>query len=449
MSWLHDQTHELLERAHEAQEKRAFPFFRPMGNVGSRVQVHNKSCINFTSNDYLGLSQDKRLIAAANAGTERFGTGLGSGRPQATSVRHELLEERLAQWLGREAACVFTTGYQASVGSISAFLDDECTVIVDRLSHASIMEAVFLSQGRFPDLELRTFKHNNMKALEKVLKTAEHPKKMVIVEGLYSVDGDFGNLADTVDLCRKYDAVCVVDDAHGLGTLGRTGRGVAEIQGVLGEVDLLLGTFSKSFGGIGGFTIGDAALIEYLKLSARSFLFSASLPVSLVESALAALDIIENDFSLMRRLEDNRDFFRNGLRELGFDVGPSETHITPIFVRDEIKTLTFGAYLFHGGDVMMMPFLSPGVPPGTERLRCNVTAAHTRSEMGYALEALAQVGVMLEVIEPRRKSSAHPLQKGLWFAEHKLRSLRQGGMPYALEEFDEIRRKFQQWQRGY
>lgn len=449
MTWLHDKTHELLKRVREAQDKRAFPFFRPMGNVGSRVQIQQKSCINFTSNDYLGLSQDKRLIAAATAGTEQFGTGLGSGRPQATSVRHETLEERLAQWLGREAACVFTTGYQASVGSISAFLDNECTVVLDRLSHASIMDGVFLAQGQYPDLELRTFKHNNMKALEKVLKTAEHGKIMVVVEGLYSVDGDFGRLADTVDLCRKYGAVVVVDDAHGLGTMGRTGRGVAEMQGVLSEVDLLLGTFSKSFGGIGGFVVGDAALVDYIRLSARSFLYSAALPVTQVESALAALDIIENDYSLMRRLEENRDFFRASLLELGFDLGPSETHITPIFVRDEIKTLTFGAYLFHGGDVMMMPFLSPGVPPGTERLRCNVTAAHSKAEMGYALEALAQVGAMLEVIEPRRVTSAPVWQKGLWLAEHKLRSLRQGGLPYAVGEIEEVRRKIQQWQRGY
>lgn len=449
MTWLHDKTHELLKRVREAQDKRAFPFFRPMSNVGSRVQIREKSCINFTSNDYLGLSQDKRLIAAASAGIEKFGTGLGSGRPQATSVRHETLEERLAQWLGREAAGVFTTGYQASVGSISAFLDNECTVVLDRLSHASIMDGVFLAQGQYPELELRTFKHNNMKSLEKVLKTAEHSKIMVVVEGLYSVDGDFGRLADTVDLCRKYGAVAVVDDAHGLGTLGRTGRGVAEMQGVLSEVDLLLGTFSKSFGGIGGFIVGDAALVDYIKLSARSFLYSAALPVAQVESALAALDIIENDYSLMRRLEENRDFFRAGLLELGFDLGPSETHITPIFVRDEIKTLTFGAYLFHGGDVMMMPFLSPGVPPGTERLRCNVTAAHSKSEMGYALEALAQVGTMLEVIEARRMTSAPVWQKGLWLAEHKLRSLRQGGLPYAVGEMEELRRKIQQWQRGY
>lgn len=449
MSWLHDKTHELLGRIEEAKRKRAFPFFRPLENVGPRVKVKGRSYINFTSNDYLGLSQDKRLIKAAAQGVERYGTGLGSARPQATSVRHELLEERLAQWLGAQACCVFTTGYQALVGSISSFLDDETTVIVDRLNHASIMEAVFLAQGQHPDMELRLFKHNDMKSLTKALKTAEHDKIMVVVEGLYSVDGDFGKLDQIIDVCRAYNAVVVVDDAHGLGTLGRTGRGVAEMQGVLDEVDLLIGTFSKSFGGIGGFTVGDRALIDYLKLSARSFMFSASLPVAQVEAALAALDIIENDYSYMQRLEDNRDFFRNGLLELGFDLGPSHTHITPIFVRDEIKTLTFGAYLFHGGDVMMMPFVSPGVPPGSERLRCNVTAAHTRGQMGYALEAIAEIGAMLEIIDAKGGLAAPSWKKGLWLAEHKLRSVRQGGVPYLLSEFEDARKKLQQWQRGY
>ena len=449
MSWLHDKTTDLLSRIEEAKRKRAFPFFRPLENVGSRVKVEGGSYINFTSNDYLGLSQDKRLIRAAVAATETYGTGLGSARPQATSVQHELLEERLAQWLGAQACCVFTTGYQALVGSISSFLDDDTTVIVDRLNHASIMEGVLLAQGQHPEMELRLFKHNDMKSLDKALRTAEHAKKMVIVEGLYSVDGDFGKLDQIVDLCKKHDAVLVVDDAHGLGTLGRTGRGVAEMQGVLDEIDLLIGTFSKSFGGIGGFTVGDRVLIDYLKLSARSFMFSASLPVAQVDAALAALDIIENDYSYMAKLEENRDFFRNGLTELGFDLGASETHITPIFIRDEVKTLTFGAYLFHGGDIMMMPFVSPGVPPGSERLRCNVTAAHTKSQMGYALEAIGQIGAMLEVIAPQKQTSAPRWKKGLWLAEHKLRSARQGGVPYIVHEIDEARKKLQQWQRGY
>jgi glycine C-acetyltransferase len=449
MSWLHDKTAELLKRIDEAKAKQAFPFFRKFENVGSRVKVGAGSYVNFTSNDYLGLSQDKRLIKAAVAGTQAYGTGLGSARPQATSIQHEVLESRLAQWLGAQACCVFTTGYQSLIGTISCFLGDDTTLILDRLNHASIMEAMLVGAGQYPEMETRLFKHNDMKSLEKALKTATHDKKMVVVEGLYSVDGDFGRLDEIVALCKKYEAALVVDDAHGLGTMGRTGRGVAEIFGVLGEIDLLIGTFSKSFGGIGGFTVGDQALIDYIKLSARSFMFSASLPVGQVDAAIAALDIIETDFSYMARLEQNKNFFREGLLELGFDLGVSETHITPIFVRDEIKTLTFAAYLFHGANIIMMPFVSPGVPPGTERLRCNVTAAHTRSEMGYSLEALAKIGQMLEIIPGTRTTRANRVQKGIWFAEHKLRSVRQGGLGYVKHELEEAKKKLQNWQRGY
>jgi glycine C-acetyltransferase len=449
MSWLHDKTSDLLARIEEAKRNKAFPFFRPFENVGSRVKVEGGSFINFTSNDYLGLSKDKRLIKAAMGGMRDYGTGLGSARPQATSVQHRELERRLAQWMGYEACANYTTGYQALVGTLSTFLDDDTTVILDRLNHASIMDGVLLAKGQHPDLELRFFSHNRMRSLKKALKTAEHDKKMVVVEGLYSVDGDLGKLDEIVELCREFDAVLVVDDAHGLGTLGPTGRGVGEMFGVLEHIDLLIGTFSKSFGGVGGFVLGDQVLIDYMKLTARAFMFSASLPVAQVDAALAALDIIENDFSYMHRLSENKEFFRNGLLELGFDLGESTTHITPIFINDEIKTLTFGAYLFHGANVIMMPFVAPGVPKNKERLRCNVSAAHTKAEMGYTLEALAQVGQMLEIIPPGRKTGASEVRKGLWLAEHKLRGLQNGGVEFLAQELGEARKKLAEWRRGY
>ncbi|MBX3273074.1 MAG: aminotransferase class I/II-fold pyridoxal phosphate-dependent enzyme [Sandaracinaceae bacterium] len=420
MSWLHERTTELLSRVAEVKAHDAFPFFRPMQNVGSRVAVNGASYVNFTSNDYLGLSTDPRLAKAAIAATITYGTGLGSARPQATSVRHDELERRLAGWLGYGGAAVFTTGYQALVGTLGAFLGDDTTVIVDRLAHASIMDGVLLARGQHPDLELRFFKHDSMRALERCLETAEHDKLLVVVEGLYSVDGDFGTLDETVALAKKYGAAVMVDDAHGLGTLGPTGRGVAERFGVLGEVDLLVGTFSKSFGGVGGFVVADAPLVDFLKLSARAFLFSASLPVAQVDAALAALDVIEREPARRARLADNARFFREGLLELGFDLGESETHITPIMIRDERRTLEMGATLFHGGGIMMMPFVAPGVPAGTERLRCNVTAAHTRAQMGYALEVLAEVGKRLDVLPMRARTSAPSWKKAWWMARHAI-----------------------------
>lgn len=434
MSWLHDKTVDFIKRIDEAKEAKAFPFFRPFENIGPRVTVNGGSYLNFMSNDYLGLSQHPALIKAANEGTKRYGTGLGSARPQATSVRHEELERRLARWLGTEACAVFTTGYQALVGVLQAFLDDDTTLILDKLSHASIIDGALMAQGNHPDLEIRFFKHNDMKSLKKILAKSQHQKKFVMAEGLYSVDGDLAPIDDIVDACREYDAAVVLDDAHGLGTLGRTGRGVGEVFGVLPDIDLVVGTFSKSFGAIGGFVCGDQDLIDYLKLQARSFLFSASLPLAQVEAAITALDIIEKDTWRLARLAKNAEFFREGLMEIGLDIEKSTTHITPIMIRDEMQTLKFGAYLFHGAEVMMMPFVSPGVAPGKERLRCNVTAAHTRAQMGYTLEALAKIGGMLGVLPKGTTTHYHDVERALWLAEHKMRGLRSGGLNYLKQE---------------
>lgn len=446
MSWLHDQTTEMLARINEAKAKKAFPFFRPFENIGPRVKVGSGSYVNFTSNDYLGLSQHPKLIEAAVAGTRKYGTGLGSARPQATTVRHLELERRLAKWTGYEACAVFTTGYQALVGTLQTFLDDETTVILDKLSHASIIDGVLMAQGKSPDLEVRFLKHNNLKHLESLLESAANKKKMVVIEGLYSVDGDLAPLAEMVAIARKHGAVVVLDDAHGLGALGKTGRGVCEIAGLVGQVDLVIGTFSKSFGTVGGFVCADEVLIDYMKMSARSFLFSATLPLAQCEAALAALDIIEKDHSLFRKLEDNAQFFRAGLTELGFDLGESTTHISPIFIKDEMKTLMFGAYLFHAAEVIMMPFVSPGVSPGTERLRCNVTAAHTRDEMGYTLEALAIIGKMLGVLPQTAKTNASTARRLSYLLRNKATGLWKNGLPFVKHEIEmalEIRKQLE------
>ncbi|MBI4700267.1 MAG: pyridoxal phosphate-dependent aminotransferase family protein, partial [Deltaproteobacteria bacterium] len=288
MSWLHERTTELLQRIDEAKKNKVFPFFRPFENIGPRVKIGRGSYVNFTSNDYLGLSQDPRLVRAATAAVERYGTGLGSARPQATSDRHEALEARLAQWFGYQACAVFTSGYQAMVGLLATFPDDDTTLALDKLSHACIIDGANLALGQHPDLELRFFKHNSAAALRRVLASSEKKNKLVVVEGLYSVDGDLSPLGDLLAVCRELGAAIVVDDAHGIGTIGPTGRGTAEKHGVLGQVDVLFGTFSKSFGGVGGFVLADRELIDFLKLSARSFVYSASLPVAQIAAASAA-----------------------------------------------------------------------------------------------------------------------------------------------------------------
>lgn len=448
MTWLHDKTTDVIDRIKAVKEEDAFPFFRPFENVGSRVKVGSGSYINFTSNDYLGLSRDPRLIRRSCKGTKRYGTGLGSARPQATLKLHDELEQRLARWLGYQDCAVYTTGYQSLVGLLTSFLDDDVSVVVDKLSHAAILDGVYLAQGMHPDLEIRYFKHNNPKSLDKVLKRTEHSKKLVVVEGLYSVDGDYAPLADFVQVCRDNDAVIMVDDAHGLGALGPTGRGVGEIHGVLEEIDLLVGTFSKSFGCIGGFVCADKDLIEFMKLSAKSFMFSATLPVAQVEAAAAALDIIESDHSYFRKLERNRDFFRAGLLDIGVDLGGSDTHITPIMLREEGLTLKAAAYLYHGAGVIMMPFIFPGVAKGHERLRCNVTAAHSKAEMGYTLEAVAEIGQMLGFLPKGAKTRATNVERALWLAEHKLQGMRNAGVGYVAKELAQASRKIVDWSLG-
>lgn len=407
---------------------------RRFENIGPRVKIRRGSYINFTSNDYLGLSQDKRLIKAGQNAIEHYGTGLGSSRLQATSDRHDELEFRLAKWLDFGACSVFTSGYQALVGVLSTFPDDDTTVALDKLSHASILDGVYLAQGMNPDLELRFFKHNSAKALRRVLSQSEKKKKLVVVEGLYSVDGDIAPLPELIEVAREFDAPVIVDDAHGLGSLGKTGRGCAEIHNVLGDIDILIGTFSKSFGGIGGFVLSDRAIIDYLKLKARSFVYSAALPVAQVDAALAALDIIESDHSYIERLADNAQFFREGLLRLGFNLGDSETHITPLMVGDEMKALTFGAYLYHGASVIMMPFIYPGVALGKARLRCNVTTAHSKADMGFTLEALAAIGQKLELLPAGTTTNTAAWQKALWTAESKLRGIRNAGFGFLADE---------------
>ena len=445
MSWLHEATTDFLKDVDEIKRQHAFPFFRRFENIGPRVKIARQSYINFTSNDYLGLSQDRRLIGGATAALERYGTGLGSSRLQATSDRHEVLEHRLARWLRYPACAVFTTGYQAMVGLLSTFVDNDTTLAIDKLSHACIVDGAFLAQGTAPDAEIRSFKHNNAKSLRRVLSQSDKKKKLVVVEGLYSVDGDLAPLPELIEVCREFDAPIVVDDAHGLGTIGKTGRGVGEIHNVLDQIDVLVGTFSKSFGGVGGFVLSDHPIIDFLKLRAKAFVYSASLPVAQVEAATAALEIIESDHSYFRRLEDNRDFFRRGLLELGFDLGESETHITPIMVGDEEKTLKFGAYLYHGAQVLMMPFIYPGVPHGKARLRCNVTAAHSQADMGYTLEALAVIGKELGLIDDTARTTAGKATKAWWTAQGKVSAARNAGWAYLAGQLGDVRGKVGRW----
>ncbi len=408
--WLKEIITPFLNRIREARELDIYPYFREFQNVGPRVWIDDRQFINFTSNDYLGLSQHPALIEAAQRAVENYGTGLGSSRIQATTDRHVELEEKLAQWFGYPACMVFTTGYQSLVGVISTFAGPETTLILDNLSHASIIDGMRMARGMWGDkLEIRTFKHNSIRGIRRILKSAKYPKKFLIVEGVYSLDGDIAPVSEMYDLAREYGAAVIVDDAHGIGTLGPTGRGVLEEFGVP-RVDFLIGTFSKSFGGVGGFVLAEADVIEFLKNSARSFTFSASLPVPIVEAMLTSLEIMSTDLSYLKRLHRNRDRMRRGLLDIGFDLGTSDTHIMPIVLRSDTKTLEFGAWLYALG-VIMIPILYPAVPRGEERLRCNITAAHTEHDIDVTLEILEFVAKKLGVVPKYRRRRGQTILK--------------------------------------
>jgi len=399
LSWIDEKAHAELARIREAREKQVYPYFREFETGGLHTQIEGKPIVNFSSNDYLGLTNHPRVKKAAHEAVDKYACGLSSSRVQATTVEHVALENRLAKWFGFEKCLVFTTGYQAMLGTIVALADKDTTVILDSFSHACILDGTFLAAGipgRQP--EVRFFNHNSAKSLERILKTRERKNALVVVEGIYSLDGDKAHLNEFVEICARYDAVLVVDDAHGTGTLGTHGTGILEAMSLRGKVPVVVSTFSKTFGGIGGILLGSSDVVEHVKNYARSFLFSASLPVPIVAAASTILDMLEEDGpALVRELHDKSTYMRGKLTEIGFDLGASNTHIMPVMCRDERKTLFMHIALLECG-VLMVPIIYPAVKNGEERLRVNVTRGHTQEDMDMALELLKSYGEAFYVL---------------------------------------------------
>ena len=327
---------------------------------------------------------------AAKKAIDKYACGLSSSRVQATTVEHVDLERRLAKWFGYERCLTFTTGYQAMLGTIVSLADKDTTLVLDSYSHACILDGTFLAAGvpgRAP--EVRFFNHNSAKSLERILKTRERKNALVVVEGVYSLDGDKAHLPEFVEICARYDAVLVVDDAHGTGTLGERGTGILEDMNLRDKVPVLVSTFSKTFGGIGGILLASDEIVDLVKHNARSFLFSASLPVPVVAAASTILDMLESDGpALVRELHQKAAYFRGKLTEAGFDLGASNTHIMPVMCREERKTLFMHIALLECG-VLMVPITYPAVKHGEERLRVNITRGHTQEDMDQALEHVA------------------------------------------------------------
>jgi 8-amino-7-oxononanoate synthase len=393
VSWIDEKAHAELARIREAREKQVYPYFREFETGGLHTTIAGQPVINFSSNDYMGLTNHPRVKEAAHKAIDKYACGLSSSRVQATTVEHVALEKRLAAWFGFEKCLTFTTGYQAMLGTIVSLADKDTTVILDSFSHACILDGTFLAAGipgRAP--EIRFFNHNSAKSLERILKTRERKNALVVVEGIYSLDGDRAHIAEFVEICARYDAVLVVDDAHGTGTLGTRGTGILEEKGLVGKVPVVVSTFSKTFGGIGGILLGSEEVVELVQHNARSFLFSASLPVPIVAAASTILDMLEEDGpALVRELHQKSAYMRGKLTEIGFDLGASNTHIMPVMCRDERKTLFMHVALLECG-VLMVPITYPAVKNGEERLRVNVTRGHTQEDMDTALGLLQTYG---------------------------------------------------------
>lgn len=394
MSWIKERADLDLRRIREAKEKQVYPYFRPFETGGLHTSIGGSPVVNFSSNDYLGLTNHPKVKEAAKAAVDRFACGLSSSRVQATTTMHVELEERLAAWFGVESCLIFTTGYQAMVGTIMSFADKDTTLVLDNLSHACILDGTFLAAGtpgRQP--EVRFFNHNSAKSLDRVLRTRERKNAMVLFEGIYSLDGDEANIREMVEVCEKHENVVMVcDDAHGTGTLGHGGRGIVEKYGLGRRVDIVVSTFSKSFGGIGGLLLGDRDVVDHVKHYARSFLFSATLPAPIVAAASTILDMLEADGpALVAELHQKAEYTRKALTDIGFDLGHSNTHIMPVMCRDERKAMFMHLAMLESG-VMMVPITYPGVKQGEERLRLNVTRGHSYEDLNKAIDLLKTYG---------------------------------------------------------
>ncbi len=398
MSWIDEKADKWLPLIRQAREQQVYPLFRPYETGGIHSVLYGKPVVNFSSNDYLGLTTHPKVKEAAKLAVDRFACGLSSSRVQATTTAHVELEERLAKWFGFESCVLFTTGYQAMVGTIQSLSDRDTTLVLDNLSHACILDGAFLAAG-VPTAapEVRYFNHNSAKSLERCLKTRQRKNALVLMEGIYSLDGDRAPLPEFVEVCERYDAVLLCDDAHGTGTLGKNGTGLIEETGMQGKVPIVISTFSKTFGGIGGILLAKNDVVEYVKHNARSFMFSASLPVPIVAAASTILDMMESEGpALVQELHEKSAYMRKNLLQLGFDLGKSDTHIMPVMCRDRRKALFMHVALLESG-VFMIPIIYPGCKEGEERLRLNVTRGHTKEDMDQALELLDTYGKVFYV----------------------------------------------------
>jgi 8-amino-7-oxononanoate synthase len=386
---------ESAERSDPIRAAGVYPYFRVISSAQDPVVMHDgRELVMLGSNNYLGLTNDPEVKEAAAMALALYGTGCaGSRLLNGTLDVHVQLEERLAEFMRREAALTFSTGFQVNLGVLSCLLGRSDTAYLDALDHACIIDGCRLGFGR-----THKFAHNDLEELEEKLRnTTPDRGKLIVVDGVFSMEGDLAPLPGLVALKRRHGARLMVDDAHGLGVFGEHGRGTPEHFGVESEVDLVMGTFSKSLAAVGGFVAGERYVIEHIKHTARAEIFSAAPPPASVAAVLKALEIVEREPERRKRLWENTEYMKRELVAIGFDTGHSASPVIPIVVGEDMTSYAMTTRLGEEG-VFVNPVVSPAVPPGRAMIRTSYMATHAREHLDRALEALARVGREFGVI---------------------------------------------------
>ncbi|MBN8851887.1 MAG: 8-amino-7-oxononanoate synthase [Sphingobacteriales bacterium 50-39] len=371
-----------------------YPYFRPIQeNNDTEIIIQGRKLLMFGSNSYMGLTNHPKVKAAAKRAIDQYGSSCSGSRfLNGTSQLHICLEERLADFVGKEAALVFTTGFQANVGAVASLTGRNGVLILDESDHASIIEGSRLSFSR-----VLKFAHNDMEDLERVLRSVrDEAIKMIVVDGIFSMEGDICNLPEITELALRYHALVMVDDAHGLGVLGEAGRGTTDHFGLTEQVDIIMGTFSKSLASIGGFIASTKEMINYFKHHSRPLIFSASIPPSAAAAAMAALEILQDEPERQEALWNNTAYMVKMLQELGFDTHTSQSPIVPVYIKDDQLTFQFTRRMFEEG-IFVNPVVSPAVRSDASLIRMSIMATHSRRQIDMALSVMEKVDRELHI----------------------------------------------------
>lgn len=397
MGILQDRTR-LYDMPQKAQAAGIYPYFRPIeSEQDTEVVIEGKKVLMFGSNSYLGLTNHPKIKEAAKKAIDKYGTGCAGSRfLNGTLDIHIELEEKLAELVGKEAALCFSTGFQVNLGVISCLTGRSDYILLDNLDHASIIEGSRLSFSK-----VLKFEHNNMESLESKLKKCHSGAlKLIVVDGIFSMDGDIAKLKDIVALAEKYKATVMVDDAHSIGVLGKNGSGTADHFGLTDKVDLIMGTFSKSLASLGGFIASDFNTINYLKHNARSLIFSASITPASAAAVLAAIDIMKSEPERIQHLWDVSMYALKGFKELGFNTGKAETPIIPIYIGDQDKTLLLTKLLQDDG-IFINPVVYPAVSKEDTMIRFSLMATHSFEQVDIALEKISKHAKKIQVLNEK------------------------------------------------